>query len=146
MSLATIEQLLTEAIGLDPRSIGHSTIERAIRHRMETCGLSDPDEYRRLLVLSPAEKQELIEAVAIPETWFYRDAGVYRFLTTWVTSTWRAAQRARALRILSLPSSTGEEPYTIAMALLSCGLERFQILGIDVRYSALRRARAGTGT
>src|SRR6185503_2724728 len=61
------------------------------------------------------------------------------------------------LRLLSVPSSTGEEPYSMAMALLDAGVPsaRFQIDAMDVSLHALERAAAavygrnsfrGTGT
>jgi chemotaxis protein methyltransferase WspC len=48
------------------------------------------------------------------------------------------------LRILSLPCSTGEEPYSIAMALLDAGIpgDRFRVDAIDISARALERARA----
>src|SRR5205814_13458 len=49
------------------------------------------------------------------------------------------------LRLLSVPSSTGEEPYSMAMALLDAGVPsaRFQVDAMDVSLQALERATAG---
>jgi chemotaxis protein methyltransferase WspC len=48
-----------------------------------------------------------------------------------------------ALRILSLPSSTGEEPYSIAITLLDTGLNpsQFSVDAIDISENALALAR-----
>jgi len=51
----------------------------------------------------------------------------------------------RPLRILSLPCSTGEEPYSIAMGMLEAGMPaaRFQIDAIDICNRSLAFATAG---
>jgi chemotaxis protein methyltransferase WspC len=51
----------------------------------------------------------------------------------------------RKLRILSLPCSTGEEPYSIALTLLGAGLslDQFEIDAIDISTHALNIARHG---
>jgi chemotaxis protein methyltransferase WspC len=50
------------------------------------------------------------------------------------------------LNVLSIPSSTGEEPYSIAMALMDLVLPdpfRFRVHAVDISMNALRHARAG---
>ncbi len=51
----------------------------------------------------------------------------------------------RPLRILSIPCSTGEEPYSVAIALLEEGLllDDFHIDAVDISESALATAKAG---
>jgi chemotaxis protein methyltransferase WspC len=92
-----------------------------------------------------AELQELVEAVVVPETWFFRDVEALRAMTRAVCEAWLPSHPAGALRVLSMPCSTGEEPYSLAMALLDAGIaeQRFGIDALDISERALARARTG---
>ena len=54
------------------------TIERAVRERMAALPAQDPQTYWERLCASEVELQELIEAVVVPETWFFRDREEFR--------------------------------------------------------------------
>ena len=73
MIFERFEQLLKQAIGLDAASIGTSTIERAVQGRVQACKVEDAELYWALVNASPGELQALVEAVVVPETWFFRD-------------------------------------------------------------------------
>ena len=143
--MTAIEQLLRAEIGLDAASIGSPLIERTVRLRMNQCGLKRSEEYLARLRASRAELQDLIEAVVVAETWFYRDPAVFQALERLVKEAWLPAHPTRVLRILSVPCSTGEEPYTITMTLLDAGVppERFEVSAVDISAQALARARHG---
>src|SRR5690348_15630053 len=121
MAPVDFESLLKNAMGLDTASIGSSCIERAVRHRMATIGLKQTDDYWQEVRRSKYELQELIEAVVVPETWFFRDREAFSALVRLVSEEWRPAHPARVLRLLSAPCSTGEEPYSMVMSLLDGG-------------------------
>src|SRR6185503_1136786 len=95
---------------------------------------------------SPVELQALIEAVVVPETWFFRDREAFSTLARLVREESLTAPADGVRRILSLPSSTGEEPYSIAMALFDAGVsaDRFAIDAIDISAHALAVARRAT--
>lgn len=140
-----IEQRLRQVIGLDANSIGSSSIQRAVRLRMKTEGMDRLDDYIALFDKCAAEREELIESVVVAETWFFRDAQSFCALLRMVKEQWQPRNPAGQLRILSVPCSTGEEPYSLAIALLEAGLppERFRIDAVDISERALRRAREG---
>lgn len=56
-----------------------------------------------------------------------------------------APSDARVLRVLSVPCSSGEEPYSIAMALLDAGVPatRFQVDAVDISERMVEFARGG---
>jgi chemotaxis protein methyltransferase WspC len=142
--VAELARLLKDAIGLDVASVGLPAIERAMRDRQAACGLPNAPAYVEHVRTSRAEMQALIEAVVVPETWFFRDPGAFDALSAIVRH--RSVPVASApLRVLSVPSSTGEEPYSIAMALLDAGLtaDRFHVEAIDVSERALANAARG---
>ena len=143
MPAAEIVQLLRETIGLDPESIGLPAIERAIVARQTANGLADERAYFARVWTSTDELQALVEAVVVPETWFFRDPGAFDALSS-VVRHGALPMATEPLRLLSLPSSTGEEPYSIAMALLDAGVPsaRFQVDAMDVSRAALERAAA----
>jgi chemotaxis protein methyltransferase WspC len=143
MIFARFEQILEQTMGLSAPSIGTSAIERAVSSRLRACDLRNADEYWEHLQRTPGEWQELVEAVVVPETWFFRDPQAFSAMTRIAMEEWRPANPSGALRLLSLPCSTGEEPYTMAMALIDAGLPatRLRIDAIDISTHALAKAR-----
>jgi chemotaxis protein methyltransferase WspC len=134
---------LKERIGLDVASVGPAIIERAVRQRSSASQAQTADAYWRLLQSSQDEQQALIEAVIVPETWFFRYPESFATLARLAVKRLAEINNLRALRILSLPCSTGEEPYSIAMALLDAGLKphQFKVDGIDVSPLSVEKAR-----
>lgn len=136
---------LKERIGLDVASVGEAIIERAVRQRSKAVEARTPDDYWQYLQRSHDEQQALIEAVIVPETWFFRYPESFATLARLACTRLAEINQMRALRILSLPCSTGEEPYSIAMALLDAGLapHQFKVQGVDVSPLSVERARRG---
>ncbi|MCY1274605.1 putative biofilm formation methyltransferase WspC [compost metagenome] len=139
------ETLLKNRIGLEAESVGRLVIERAVRQRMNASGSRDEDAYWATLNASPAEQQALVEAVVVPETWFFRYPESFAALGRLAFERLPALVGGRPLRILSLPCSTGEEPFSIVMALLDAGLAPglFQVDAVDISERVLELARKG---
>jgi chemotaxis protein methyltransferase WspC len=137
-----IEALLKQKIGLDAESIGRSAVEYAVRTRKAACAIGVLAEYARHLQHSPAEQQALVDAVVVPETWFFRGPEAIDAMATIVQE--RRYRQGRPQRLLSLPCSTGEEPYSLAMALLDIGMpaDMFRIDGIDISTRSIAAAEA----
>src|ERR1700722_11801398 len=100
------ENLLRNRMGLTAESIGSPSIERAVKSRMADLGYTKAADYGGHLSASPEELQDLIEAVVVSETWFFRDRQAFVALARLVTEEPRSV-----LCALSVPCSTGEEPY-----------------------------------
>lgn len=139
-----VETLLRAEIGLDAASLGPTAVERAAQQRMKTLGIRSVDDYFRLLESSAAERTELVEAVVVTETWFYRDRESFNAFTK-LAREWLLKNPGGPLRALSVPCSSGEEPYTMAMCLLDEKIPpaRFVIDAVDISARTLARAIAG---
>jgi chemotaxis protein methyltransferase WspC len=145
MALAHFESLLKKAIGLDAATVGRSAIEQAIRERETACRMADRAAYWEHVRSSESELQALIDAVVVPETWFGRERDAFTALAAIVRAKTAGLMPAPQARVLSLPCSTGEEPYAMVMSLLDASLppQRFQVDAIDVSHRSLRHARHG---
>ncbi len=145
MAHIEIETLLHQNLGLKITSIGQLTVENAIRKRMLALGILEETAYVTYLKTSMFEVKELIEEVVVPETWFFRDEAAFEAMIGFVMKDWLPRHRDGMLKILSVPCSTGEEPYTIAIALLYAGWPaiRLSIDAIDISRRALARAEKG---
>ncbi|GLS21875.1 methyltransferase [Labrys miyagiensis] len=134
-----VELFLKEAIGLHSGTIGSSVIDHAIKQRMNACGITDIQIYRQHLVTSDYERQELINAVVVPETWFFRDREAFGAAVQHLRNT---SDISRPKRILSLPCSSGEEPFSMAISLFEAGFgaEDFRIDAVDVSTQNLEKA------
>ena len=102
------------------------------------------------LVASPAgetERQEMLTSLTTNVTKFYREPHHFEHLKTHVLAPAKAGRRGR-MRLWSAACSTGQEPYTIAMTLLSCWPEAeredVKILATDIDRNVIAAAEAAT--
>jgi chemotaxis protein methyltransferase CheR len=82
-------------------------------------------------------KQELIDYLTTNETFFYREYKQIQELVELVKHS------TGKIEILCAPSSTGEEAYSIAIALLEAGIpgSAFSLVGIDINSDAINKAK-----
>jgi len=83
--------------------------------------------------------EALINLLTVNETYFFRESRQIYFLTE------RVVRNHDNVRILCAPGSTGEEPYTIAMALLDAGVlpNRIDIVSLDINSDVSAIAKEG---
>jgi chemotaxis protein methyltransferase CheR len=89
---------------------------------------------------------ELMDRLAVPETYFWRQADQFEALSGVVLPRMAAAAPGRTLRVWSAACCSGEEPLSIAMALDEGGwFDRMaiEIVGSDASAALVARARAG---
>jgi len=112
---------------------------QVIESRMQVQKCLTYDDYLSYVQRHNEELQALVEDIVVPETWFFRYPESFDCLVDYMPK-----KRAETLDILSVPCSTGEEPYSIAMSLLMQGVphKNFHIDAADISDVALSRAKA----
>ncbi|MFP2933741.1 CheR family methyltransferase, partial [Pyxidicoccus sp. 3LG] len=139
-TLVRVEEVLRAACGLTLARSLRRSLETALARAAEEHGL-EPDVFLRQLLLRESSAVEgFIEHAVIGETYFFRHPEHLRAL-----SRIAVAHPGPFFHVWSAGCASGEEPYSIAMALLSAGLPegRFRVLATDVSGRALQRAREG---
>jgi chemotaxis protein methyltransferase CheR len=94
------------------------------------------------------EIEHLINSFTVNETYFYREDHQFRCLTSTLLEVIAPKKKAgEPVRIWSVPCSTGEEPYSIAIWLLEnwdkVDKYEIEIVGSDIDTTALRAAESG---
>jgi chemotaxis protein methyltransferase CheR len=93
------------------------------------------------------ELQQLVNAMTVNETYFNRESFQFDCMVKHMLDELAQRKPGRTLRIWSVPSSTGEEPYTLAMYLLERwpGIRRHdvEILSSDIDTRVLHAAQEG---
>jgi two-component system, chemotaxis family, CheB/CheR fusion protein len=141
--------LLHNRLGVDFTHYKPSTIQRRILRRMALRNLEDAGEYVRLLHEDSAELQNLYQDFLIRVTQFFRDPEAFEALKDKVfPALVKGRPTGQPLRIWAAGCSTGEEAYSLAIALLEYlenqpEMPAIKILATDLNDFALEKARAG---
>lgn len=146
-----VTEALVRMAGLVFDASRRAAISAILHERMDETGYSDVDTYLAHVESDPgaAERQQLLDAVTIQETHFFRNLPQIEALRHDVLPGLLSRSRStgRPLTIWSAGCSTGEEPYTLAMLLVQLfegtGHVPVRIVGTDVSAAALDVARAG---
>lgn len=140
MSIKALTELLREHIGLNPESIGHEAIEQSIKRRMKLSGIDSPVNYFIKVTDDPLELSSLVDEITVGETWFFREFPAFSVLQKQALN--RRSNGYSQFRVASMPCSSGEEVYSIAMALLDIGFQENQLKvdGYDINREVVNKA------
>ena len=100
-------------------------------------------EYTGFLAGNRQEWRHLVELITNNETYFFREESQLHELCHAILPRLR---HRRPIRIWSAACSSGEEPYSLAMAIVESGavpLESVRILATDINQKVLQQARRG---
>jgi len=125
-------------------------VDKRLIERIEATG---SDSFRSYFVklrfeTDGSEMQALVNCMTVNETYFFRES--YQFdclVNSMIDDIVKKRKPGSRLRIWSIPSSTGEEPYSIAIYLLErwpeIDLHEVEIMSSDIDTSVLQAAQRG---
>ena len=143
-TFATIRRLVHEQSGIYLKPEKHTLVATRLSKRIRELGLPSYRAYLELLGNDPdgAELTILLDSISTNVTSFFRESDHFDVVRM-ALGGWKAAGQKR-FRFWSAASSSGEEPYSLALTLLDAGIEGLdvKILGTDISTRILRRAMA----
>lgn len=119
--------------------------------RLRALELSSFSSYYRRVKADPLELVRMLDCICTNETHFFREPAAFECLRQRIFPEWVAEadanKRSRVLRVWSAACSTGEEPYSLAMTLLSEFVAssgwKIEVLATDLSTKVLAHASAG---
>ena len=140
-----IKALIKARCGLSIEGNGEGVLLQALTDRTKVLAIQTGSYYARL-VSDDAEFQELVNLLTVNETYFFREPEQIRLLVDRLAPRFLAALEGQApVRILSAGCSSGEEPYSLVMALMDRYGESvsrlFDVVGGDIDSTVLAKAR-----
>ena len=147
--LNAIFQILRRVTGVDFTHYRQTTILRRIERRMVVHKIHKLGEYVKYVQNNPAEVKALYQDMLINVTSFFRGPRVFDALKTTVfPAMQKNLSRESGIRIWTPGCASGEETYSVAIALLEFLGDKasqipIQFFGTDVSESSVVRARNG---
>ena len=119
-------------------------LAKRLRHH----GLKSIKQYYDLVINSPEERIQMLDALSTNETRFFREPQHFELLKSVIFPKWAeeaaTGRRSHKIRVLSAGCSTGQEPYSLAMVLLDhFPAWEIEIIATDLSTRALEIARTG---
>jgi chemotaxis protein methyltransferase CheR len=147
--LRLFQELMYQEAGIRIADAKINLVQSRLRKRLEALELGSYRAYHAFATATGHhdELQRCLEALTTNETFFFRHKQHWDFLLGELLPAWRrSAPAGAAFRAWSAASSTGEEPYSLAIALdaalAGSGLHA-RIDATDINTQVLARARSG---
>jgi chemotaxis protein methyltransferase CheR len=144
-----LRKLLKERSGLDLSADKQYLVESRLVPLARKASLAGiPELVQKIRSGADVLTSEVVEAMTTNETFFFRDKIPFDHLRdTVLPALMQARANRRALRIWSAASSTGQEPYSIAMCLKEKAQAlagwRIEIVATDLSLEVLEKSKSG---
>jgi chemotaxis protein methyltransferase CheR len=136
------QQLIQDKLGIFLPVQKKALLSNRLWKRLQACQVKSFSDYYRL-IQSPQGKAELntaLELVTTNETYFFREQKHFDYLQEEILAHLRPSAK---FRVWSAASSTGEEPYSIAMLLQDRCPSEWELLCSDVNRTVVEQAKVG---
>lgn len=134
---------MNQHAGLSFGPLRRPAVETAAQRLMERAGIDTPRAFTQLAARGGNVLDELMAEVTIGESYFFREPAQFDLLRATVLPDFRRRRIGdRKFRAWSAGCSTGEEPYSVAIALREDGI-RAHVVGTDISRARLAAARRG---
>ena len=144
-----LRKLLKERSGLDLSADKQYLVESRLIPLARKAGMPGlPELVQKLKGGTEPLTADVVEAMTTNETFFFRDKVPFDHLKATIMPELLQARASRhSLRIWCAASSTGQEPYSVAMCLKEFGAAltgwRVEIIATDLSQGVLEKSRAG---
>ncbi len=142
--------LLIKHCGLHFERRNNRVLERGLASRMTALRMNSFSDYYEYLCKNMERRQELqklLQHLTVGETFFFRYHAHFEALRRTVLPQLVSSSQQKSVRIWSAGCSTGEEPYSIAMAVMESIPDwkklDIKIIATDINNRSLSRAREG---
>src|SRR4051812_13998683 len=137
---------LKESRGFDFTGYKRASLMRRVRHQMQQVGVESFDDYYDYLQVHPDEFTALFNTILINVTSFFRDEEAWAYMSGTALPRLLETVGDGPIRVWSAGCATGQEAYSIAMALVEIMgaaefRQRVKIYATDVDEEALAIAR-----
>jgi len=146
-----LRKCLKERSGLVLSADKQYLVESRLLPVARKAGLAGLGQLVEALRLADADvlMTEVVEAMTTNESYFFRDKTPFEYFRSTIMPALLAARgSSRMIRIWCAAASTGQEPYSLAMALREMGREvagwRIEVIASDLSNEVLEKARQGT--
>ncbi len=143
-----LSDLIQSRFGLSFDGVRRDILASRVRPRIAELRLHSILDYYHYLRCHPDRESEfdrLVCRLTNNETYFLREAQHFEIIIKHVIPALRSELRGRPLKVLSAGCSSGEEPYSLVMALHDSGVELggvdWEIDACDLNRDRLARAR-----
>lgn len=138
-----LADVLRDRAGLIFQPLRRPIVEAAAARVMLLHRIASPELLVPLVAQGGAIFDDILAEVTIGETYFFRESAHFTLLRTTVLPAFRSRRTSeQKFRAWSAGCSTGEEPYSIAIALREEGIPGY-VVGTDISRARLATARLG---
>lgn len=139
---ALFQRLIYKIAGISLSDVKKVLLVGRLQKRLRHHQLDTFSQYYRMLANgnNPEELQTMVDLLTTNETYFFREPKHFDYLRDEILLKWRSPT---TFRIWSAASSSGEEPYTLAMMLAEyLPNTPWEVVGSDITRKCLKKRGA----